>query len=106
MYKRQAPEAQKPHGKPRAAAAFTPRAVQTECDVRGMTLEEAILAVDMFLDGAALNRLKTVYIIHGKGTGVLRAGVQKHLKKHPSVLEFRLGRYGEGEDGVTVVTLK
>ena len=75
-------------------------------DVRGMTLEEAILAVDMFLDGATLNRLKMVYIIHGKGTGVLRAGIQKHLKKHPAVSEFRLGRYGEGEDGVTVVTLK
>ena len=80
--------------------------METECDVRGMTLEEAILAVDMFLDGAALNRLKQVYIIHGKGTGVLRAGIQKHLKGHPSVSEFRLGRYGEGEDGVTVVTLK
>ena len=89
-----------------SAAAFAPRAVETECDVRGMTLEEAILAVDMFLDGATLNRLKMVYIIHGKGTGVLRAGIQKHLKKHPAVSEFRLGRYGEGEDGVTVVTLK
>ena len=89
-----------------SAASFAPRAVETECDVRGMTLEEAILAVDMFLDGAALNRLKQVYIIHGKGTGVLRAGIQKHLKGHPSVSEFRLGRYGEGEDGVTVVTLK
>ena len=99
-----------PQRKGRAApgkvAAIAPRAVETECDVRGMTLEEAILAVDMFLDGATLNRLKMVYIIHGKGTGVLRAGIQKHLKKHPAVSEFRLGRYGEGEDGVTVVTLK
>ena len=82
------------------------RAVERECDVRGMNVEEAILAIDMFLDGATLNRLNEVNIIHGKGTGVLRAGVHKHLRAHPSVAEFRLGRYGEGEDGVTVVTLK
>jgi Mismatch repair ATPase (MutS family) len=77
-----------------------------ECDVRGNTLDEAILAVDMFLDGAMINKLREVNIIHGKGTGVLRAGIHKHLKHHPAVKEFRLGRYGEGEDGVTVVTLK
>ena len=82
------------------------RAVETECDVRGMSLEEALLAVDMFLDGAVLNRLRQVFIIHGKGTGVLRSGIQAALKKNPAVKEFRLGRYGEGEDGVTVVTMK
>ena len=82
------------------------RAVETECDVRGMSLEEALLAVDMFLDGAMLNRLRQVYIIHGKGTGTLRSGIQTALKKNPAVKEFRLGRYGEGEDGVTVVTMK
>ncbi len=86
--------------------SVAPRAVERECDVRGMNTEEAILAVDMFLDGAAINKLHEVYIIHGKGTGVLRAGVQKHLKTSAAVQEFRLGRYGEGEDGVTVVTLK
>jgi len=77
-----------------------------ECDLRGMTLDEALLAVDMFLDGAQLQHLKNISIIHGKGTGVLRSGVQSYLKQHPMVKEFRLGRYGEGEDGVTVVTLK
>ena len=82
------------------------REVRTECDVRGCNLDEAILAVDMFLDGAILNRLKQVYIIHGKGTGILRSGIQQHLRRHPAVSEFRLGQYGEGEDGVTVVTLK
>lgn len=82
------------------------RAVETECDVRGCNLEEAILAVDMFLDGAMINKLRQVYIIHGKGTGILRSGIQQHLKRHPAVKEFRLGQYGEGEDGVTVVTLK
>ena len=62
--------------------------------------------VDMFLDGAVLNRLREVSIIHGKGTGILRAGIHRHLKAHPArQVEFRLGRYGEGEDGVTVVTL-
>ena len=82
------------------------RPVETECDVRGCNLEEALMSVDLFLDGAVMNRLKLVSIIHGKGTGILRQGIHKHLKKHPAVQEFRLGRYGEGEDGVTIVTLK
>ena len=82
------------------------RDVQTECDVRGMSLDEALQAVDMFLDGAMLNKLKQVYIIHGKCTGTLRSGIHAALKKNPAVKEFRLGRYGEGEDGVTVVTMK
>ena len=82
------------------------RAVETECDVRGMSLDEALLAVDMFLDGAMLNKLRQVYIIHGKGTGILRSGIQAALKKNPAVKEFRLGKYGEGEDGVTVVTMR
>ena len=82
------------------------RPVETECDVRGCNLEEAILAVDMFLDGAVINRLREVSIIHGKGTGILRSGIHKHLKTHPAVKEFRLGRYGEGEDGVTIVTMR
>ena len=82
------------------------RPVETECDVRGCNLEEALMAVDLFLDGAVLNRLRSVSIIHGKGTGILRAGIHKHLKTHAAVKEFRLGRYGEGEDGVTIVTLK
>ena len=89
-----------------STAGVSIRAVERECDVRGMNVEEAILAIDMFIDGAVLNRLNEVNIIHGKGTGILRAGVQKHLRAHPAVSEFRLGRYGEGEDGVTVVTLK
>ena len=82
------------------------RQVQTECDVRGMNLEEAIDEVDAFLDSALLNKLGQVYIIHGKGTGILRSGIQQHLKRYGAVKSFRLGKYGEGEDGVTVVTLK
>ncbi len=75
-------------------------------DVRGMALEEAIAEVDNYLDEAGLAGLHEVTIVHGKGTGILRQGIQKHLKKHPNVKSFRTGIYGEGEDGVTVVTLK
>ena len=103
------PDVEKPVRRAKAGggtAGVSMRAVERECDVRGMNVEEAILAIDMFIDGAVLNKLHEVNIIHGKGTGVLRAGVQKHLRSHPSVQEFRLGRFGEGEDGVTVVTLK
>ena len=82
------------------------RQVQTECDVRGMNLEEALDEVDAFLDSALLNKLGQVYIIHGKGTGTLRNGIQQHLKRYGAVKSFRLGKYGEGEDGVTVVSLK
>ena len=82
------------------------RSVSSECDVRGMTLDEAILAVERFLNDAALQSLGEVYIIHGKGTGVLRQGIQEHLKRHPLIKSYRLGKYGEGEDGVTVVTIK
>ena len=82
------------------------RAVQSECDVRGMSLEEALQTVDRFIDSAILNKLRQVFVIHGKGTGTLRAGIQSALRRNPAVKEFRLGRYGEGEDGVTVVTLR
>ena len=85
---------------------IAPRAVQTECDVRGMNLEEALAEVDAFLDSALINKLSQVYIIHGKGTGTLRSGIQQHLKRYGAVKSFRLGKYGEGEDGVTVVALK
>lgn len=82
------------------------RAVKTEIDLRGQTTEEALLEVDRFLDDAVMAGLEQVTVIHGKGTGALRAAVQQHLKGHPSVKSFRLGTYGEGETGVTVVELK
>ena len=89
-----------------ASVSVAPRQVHMEADVRGMSLEEAIAQVDLYIDGAVMNAQKLISIIHGKGTGVLRSGIQSHLKRHPQVKSFRLGVYGEGEDGVTVVTLK
>ena len=82
------------------------RDVKTEVDIRGMDTIDGIMAVDRFLDQAALMGLSTVTIIHGKGTGALRAAVQDHLRKVKMVKSFRPGMYGEGEAGVTVVELK
>lgn len=82
------------------------RTVRMECDVRGMALDEAIMTVDQYLDQAILAGMGEVSIIHGKGTGVLRSGIQQHLKYHMHVASCRLGVYGEGESGVTIVTLK
>lgn len=82
------------------------RTVRMECDVRGMTLDEALMTVDQYLDQAILAGMGEVSIIHGKGTGVLRTGIQQHLRHHMHVASCRLGVYGEGESGVTIVTLK
>ena len=90
----------------RAKTGAMSRTVSSECDVRGMSLEEALGAVGLYLDEAVLAGLNEVYIIHGKGTGILRAGIQQDLRKNRHVKSFRRGVYGEGEDGVTVVTLK
>ncbi len=80
--------------------------VRNEIDLRGMNVEEAIMEVDAFIDHAVLRNLNQLTIIHGKGTGVLRSGIHMHLKRHKAVKTFRLGVYGEGESGVTVVELK
>ncbi|MBQ1603167.1 MAG: Smr/MutS family protein [Oscillospiraceae bacterium] len=74
--------------------------------LRGMEAIEAVLAAERYLDSAVMARLKTVTIIHGKGTGALRSAVQDMLRHNKSVKSFRLGRFGEGESGVTVVELK
>jgi len=89
-----------------ATAALHTAAVSPELDIRGMMADEADLAVERYLDGAYAGRMKTVTIIHGKGTGALRAAVHQSLKKNRLVKSYRLGRYGEGETGVTVVELK
>ena len=95
--------------KARAAAVSRPfraAAAKAELDLRGMMVDEAIGAVDLFLDNALMGKLETVTIIHGKGTGALRKAVREHLKKSRYVKEYRPGVYGEGEDGVTVATLR
>ena len=80
--------------------------VSPELDLRGRNAEEAMVETDLYLDNAFLAGLNEVIIIHGKGTGVLRSSIHQLLRKHPHAASFRLGRYGEGETGVTVVELK
>ena len=77
-----------------------------EVDLRGMTAAEALLELDRFLDNAVMGRLQEVRIIHGKGTGVVRSAVRDHLKRSAYIRTFRPGRFGEGEDGVTIAELK
>lgn len=79
---------------------------ETEIDLRGQTAIEAIIAVDQAIDTAILTNTHNLTVIHGKGTGVLRAEIHRHLKTHKAVKKFRLGTFGEGEAGVTIVELK
>lgn len=80
--------------------------VKTEIDMRGETVDEALSELGLFIDRCVLNNIEEIRIIHGKGTGALRTAVTDYLKTHPNVSEFRLGRYGEGENGVTIAKLK
>ncbi len=80
--------------------------VKTEINLLGMTVSEAIQEVDAFIDRAVLSGLEEVKIIHGLGTGKLREGIRNHLRSMPNVMSFRQGKYGEGDAGVTIVTLK
>lgn len=80
--------------------------IKPEINVIGLNVEEATLVVDKFLDDSSLSKLTSVRIVHGKGTGKLMKGIHSFLKTNPHVKSFRLGTYGEGEMGVTVVELK
>ena len=91
---------------PVASAGTRLMHVASEIDLRGMESLEGVLAAERYLDSAAMAKMKTVTIIHGKGTGALREAIQQMLKRNKLVKSFRLGRYGEGETGVTVVELK
>lgn len=89
------------------AGSTAPRAsVSPEIDLRGMESIEAVNAAEQYIDSAVMGKLKSVTIIHGKGTGALRTAVQQMLKRNKAVKSFRLGRFGEGESGVTIVELK
>ena len=81
-------------------------AMSSEVDLRGMDVVEAICALGLYLDSAMRSNLPSVRIIHGKGTGALRAAVQQELKKNKYVKSYRLGVYGEGEDGVTIAEFR
>ena len=81
-------------------------AAQPELDIRGMAVDEALPVLDNFLDAAYMGNLPNARIIHGKGTGVLRKAVQDELRRCKYVKSFRLGVYGEGEDGVTIAEFK
>jgi len=90
----------------KSQAKLKTESAKPEVDVRGMTGDEAVSVVEMFIDSAVLSKLESVRIIHGKGTGALRAAIQASLKKNKQVKSFRLGVYGEGESGVTIAELK
>lgn len=99
------PEKKKQGGVTRSVTRANIRA-EMELDVRGQTSDEALINVDQFIDSAVLAGIDILTIIHGKGTGALRAAVQQHLRRHPNVKSYRLGTFGEGEAGVTIVELK
>ncbi len=80
--------------------------ISQDIDVRGMMSDEAVDTVERYLDNAFMAKLNTVTVIHGKGTGALRKAIQTRLRSHPHVKSFRLGTFGEGESGVTVIELK
>ena len=82
------------------------QAVSSEVDLRGMDTVEAVCVMERYLDEAMRANLSSVRIIHGKGTGALRAAVQQSLKKNKFVKSYRLGQYGEGEDGVTIAEFR
>ncbi|MBQ6847517.1 MAG: endonuclease MutS2 [Clostridia bacterium] len=82
------------------------REVSGEIDIRGLDSNEALLELDRYIDNAIVSGLETVRIIHGKGTGVLRQSVGSHLRSHKAIKSFRLGTFGEGENGVTIAELK
>lgn len=90
----------------KGVASAASRSVEVELNLRGMDAQQAIMELDAFIDKAVLTKIPSVRIIHGKGTGVLRQAVQQRLRQHKAIESFRLGRYGEGEDGVTIAVLK
>lgn len=104
--KQQAKPTRRPSGAKGATRELRVQAAPSEIDVRGLCAEEAILEVDQFISAALMSKLPAVRIIHGKGTGTLRAAIQNHLKRNKFCKTVRNGVFGEGEMGVTVVEFK
>ena len=102
----QQPKKEPPKPRSHGSAQLRTAAVPSEIDIRGMETIDAIPVVERYIDDASMAHMESVRIIHGKGTGALRQTVQDTLRRHKRVKSFRLGRYGEGETGVTVVELK
>ena len=98
-----APKAPK---KEKSSVVLQSKSVGLELDIRGSLVDEAIPVVDAYIEDAHSAGLSEVNIIHGKGTGALRAGIHSYLKSHKRVQSYRMGSYGQGDAGVTVVTLK
>lgn len=85
---------------------FKAKSISSEINVIGQNVDEACFSIDKYLDNCVLSGLPSIRIVHGKGTGALRTGIHKFLKSHPHVKTFRIGTFGEGEMGVTIVELK
>ncbi len=85
---------------------FKAKSISSEINVIGQNVDEACFSIDKYLDNCVLSGLPSIRIVHGKGTGALRTGIHKFLKSHPHVKSFRVGTFGEGEMGVTIVELK
>lgn len=100
------PKKKLPGSQSRKISSRATSKVTCELDLRGQTALEAIIELDRFIDTSVLNGVNQITVIHGKGTGTLRKEIHKHLKSHPSVKSFRLGVFGEGETGVTIIEIK
>jgi len=96
----------KPARKMNKVGVKAERRGKMELDIRGCACDDGVYQLDAFIDQAVMSNISTITIIHGKGTGLLRKAVHQRLKIHPSVKSFRLGLFGEGEDGVTIAELK
>ena len=100
-------DAKKKEGKKRGSVTSSPRNHTTNSvDVRGLVTDDAWFVVDKYLDDVILAGFESVTVIHGKGTGALKAGLWRYFKKDPRIRSYRLGLYGEGDGGVTILEMK